>query len=243
MKQCPIGALVDALHANSSQIKYLELEGCLPLSISPAGLKGGQIKLAVTVSSQYVSFILLCSPYAKELVTLKLTLAGGQVILQPYISMTIAMMHIFGVNVAVYCNPKDYSIKLDASNVTYPLAIAAITGSSCTIANIGSSSLQGDMHFTKEVLEPMGCTVTQTATEMTMQGPPIVISNHDFQFPEVSQVEKPPETRKNQQKPGNSDTWKPRSIFLVTWLDSLGWKPRKPTGTYITSDLGPIYNI
>jgi pentafunctional AROM polypeptide len=71
--------------------------------------------------------------------------------------MTIAMMRTFGVEVAcevdpntgraldvynipeaVYRNLKDYSIESDASSATYPLAIAAITGSSCTMANIGS---------------------------------------------------------------------------------------------------------
>jgi pentafunctional AROM polypeptide len=190
MKQRPIGPLVDALSANGSQIKYLESKGCLPLSIAPAGLKGGRIKLAASVSSQYVSSILLCAPYAEEPITLELT--GGQVISQPYIDMTIAMMRTFGVEVsreadpstgrpmdvynipkAVYRNPKDYSIESDASSATYPLAIAAITGSSCTIANIGSASLQGDARFAKDVLEPMGCTVTQTATETTVQGPPI----------------------------------------------------------------------
>ncbi len=189
MKQRPIGALVDALGSNGSQIKYLESEGCLPLSIEPAGFKGGRVKLAASVSSQYVSSILLCAPYAQEPVTLELT--GGQVISQPYIDMTLAMMRTFGVEVvretdpasgrlldvyaipkAVYRNPPNYSIESDASSATYPLAIAAITGSTCTISNIGSSSLQGDARFAKEVLEPMGCKVTQTATETTVQGPP-----------------------------------------------------------------------
>lgn len=189
MKQRPIGPLVDALGSNGSQIQYLESEGCLPLSIGPAGLKGGRIKLAASVSSQYVSSILLCAPYAQEPVTLELT--GGQVISQPYIDMTLAMMRTFGVEVvretdpatgrlldvysipkAVYRNPSDYSIESDASSATYPLAIAAITGSTCTISNIGSSSLQGDARFAKDVLEPMGCKVTQTATETTVQGPP-----------------------------------------------------------------------
>ncbi|KAH8996222.1 Pentafunctional AroM protein [Lactarius akahatsu] len=160
MKQRPIGPL-----------------GCLPLSIEPDGLKGGRIKLAASVSSQYVSSILLCAPYAQEPVTLELT--GGQVISQPYIDMTLAMMRTFGVEVvretdpasgrlldvysipkAVYRNPSNYSIESDASSATYPLAIAAITGTTCTISNIG------------EVLEPMGCKVTQTATETTVQGPP-----------------------------------------------------------------------
>jgi pentafunctional AROM polypeptide len=190
MKQRPIGPLVDALRSNGNHIDYLDSQGCLPLSIAPQGLKGGRIQLAASVSSQYVSSILLCAPYASEAVTLELT--GGQVISQPYIDMTIAMMKTFGINVArqidsatgqpldvyqipkgTYTNPAEYNIESDASSATYPLAIAAITGTSCTIANIGSTSLQGDARFAKEVLEPMGCHVIQTETETTVRGPPV----------------------------------------------------------------------
>lgn len=190
MKQRPIGPLVAALQANGSRIDFLESEGCLPLAIAPRGLRGSQIQLAASVSSQYVSSILLCAPYAKEPITLELI--GGQVISQPYIDMTIAMMKTFGVDVvrrkdpatgkfldvyeipkAVYTNPPEYNIESDASSATYPLAIAAITGTSCTIQNIGSASLQGDAKFAKEVLEKMGCQVSQTATETTVQGPPV----------------------------------------------------------------------
>ena len=71
MKQRPIGPLVDAFRANGSEIDYLESQGCLPLSIAPAGLKGSRIQLAASVSSQYVSSILLCAPYASEPVTLE----------------------------------------------------------------------------------------------------------------------------------------------------------------------------
>ncbi|KAH9915439.1 aromatic amino acid family biosynthesis-like protein [Epithele typhae] len=190
MKQRPIGPLVDALRENGSSIDYLESQGCLPLSIAPAGLKGALVRLAASVSSQYVSSILLCAPYAAEPVTLELT--GGQVISQPYIDMTIAMMKTFGIAVerlidsvsgrpldvyhipkGVYTNPELYNIESDASSATYPLAVAAITGSTCTISNIGSASLQGDARFAKDVLEPMGCTVVQTETETTVTGPPI----------------------------------------------------------------------
>jgi pentafunctional AROM polypeptide len=189
MKQRPIGPLVDALRANGSEIAYRESEGCLPLSIKPNGFKGGHIQLAATVSSQYVSSILLCAPYAQENIVLELT--GGAVISQPYIDMTIAMMRTFGVDVirrkdadgklldiyeipkATYRNPGEYNIESDASSATYPLAIAAITGTECTIANIGSASLQGDARFAKEVLEPMGCEVIQTETETTVRGPPV----------------------------------------------------------------------
>lgn len=185
MKQRPIGALVDALRNVGSEIDYMGSSGSLPLKIhSNLGLAGGVIELAATISSQYVSSILMCAPYAKSPVTLKLI--GGKPISELYIDMTIAMMKSFGINVAkstsnlytyhiplgVYRNPTDYVIESDASSATYPLAVAAITGSTCTIPNIGSESLQGDARFAISVLRPMGCQVVQTASSTTVTGPP-----------------------------------------------------------------------
>ena len=186
MKERPVGPLVDALRANGSSIKYLESEGCLPLSIGVTqnGLIGGHIQLSASVSSQFVSAILLCAPYAAEDVVLELV--GGHVVSQPYIDMTIAMMNTFGIQVqrdkgkdvyrikrGYYRNPPEYTIESDASSATYPLAIAAITGTTCTIENIGMNSLQGDARFAKEVLEPMGCQVVQTDTKTTVIGPAV----------------------------------------------------------------------
>ena len=185
MKQRPIGALVDALRNAGSKIDYMGSSGSLPLKIqSNLGLAGGVIELAATISSQYVSSILMCAPYAKSPVTLKLI--GGKPISELYIDMTIAMMKSFGINVTksasdlysyhiplgVYQNPTEYVIESDASSATYPLAVAAITGSTCTIPNIGSESLQGDARFAISVLRPMGCQVVQTASSTTVTGPP-----------------------------------------------------------------------
>ncbi|KAK5940084.1 3-dehydroquinate dehydratase (3-dehydroquinase) [Knufia obscura] len=185
MKQRPIGDLVDALLANGAELDYLGAPGCLPLNIgASAGFAGGEIRLAAKVSSQYVSSLLMCAPYAKEPVTLKLV--GGKPISQPYIDMTTAMMASFGITVQKskveehtyhipkgrYQNPSDYTVESDASSATYPLAIAAMTGTTCTVPNIGSSSLQGDSAFAVDVLKPMGCSVTQTATFTTVVGPP-----------------------------------------------------------------------
>jgi len=184
MKQRPIAPLLTALTANGAQIKSIEKEGFLPIAVKPnGGFKGGRIELAASISSQYVSSILLCAPYAQEPVELVLT--DGQVISQPYIDMTIAMMESFGVKVdrlpnntyhiaqSVYKNPEVYVVESDASSATYPLAIAAITGTTCTVSNIGSSSLQGDATFAINILRPMGCTVTQTETSTTVTGPPV----------------------------------------------------------------------
>ena len=184
MQQRPIGPLVDSLRANGTKIDYVKNEGSLPLKVyTNSVFKGGRIELAATVSSQYVSSILMCAPYAQEPVTL--ALVGGKPISQLYVDMTIRMMDSFGIKVTAseteaytyhipkghYVNPPEYVIESDASSATYPLAFAALTGTTVTVPNIGSSSLQGDARFARDVLKPMGCTVDQTATSTTVTGP------------------------------------------------------------------------
>ncbi|AMD18942.1 HBR041Wp [Eremothecium sinecaudum] len=185
MQERPIRPLVESLRANGIEIKYLLREGSLPLKISTGSkLKGGRIELSATLSSQYVSSILMCAPYAEEPVTL--ALVGGKPISQLYVNMTIKMMETFGIKVTQsnsepytyhipkghYINPPEYVIESDASSATYPLAFAAMTGTTVTIPNIGFESLQGDARFAPDVLKPMGCSVTQTATSTTVTGPP-----------------------------------------------------------------------
>ncbi|KAI8810368.1 EPSP synthase-domain-containing protein [Cladochytrium replicatum] len=183
MKQRPIGSLVDALLANGSKVEYVESKGCLPLRITPTGgLKGGHIRLSASISSQYVSSVLMAAPYAAEPVTLELI--GDAVVSQPYIDMTTAMMESFGIKVdreagtniyripkGVYKNPDAYLVEADASSATYPLAFAAITGDTVVVTNMGSKSLQGDSEFAIKVLQRMGCKVEQTATSTTVTGP------------------------------------------------------------------------
>eukprot|EP00124_Ichthyophonus_hoferi_P004631 Ihof_evm1s535 gene=Ihof_evmTU1s535 len=182
MKQRPIGPLVDALCNNGANIQYQETNGCLPLRISGGGLIGGSIDLSAAISSQYVSSILIGAPYAANPVTL--TLTGGEVVSQPYIDMTLQLLAQFGVYVNrkqdtnIYeipqtplTNPPEFMVEGDASSATYPLAIAAITGGSITVDNVGSNSLQGDAQFCR-VLQSMGCVVHQTPTTTTVTGPP-----------------------------------------------------------------------
>ena len=187
MQERPQGPLVDSLRKNGVEIEYLKSGSeSLPLRIpATGGFEGGDIELSAKVSSQYVSSILMSAPYAKRPVTLRLV--GDKVISQPYIDMTIAMMATFGVHITKskseknvyhvpkqnYTNPAEYEVESDASSATYPLAVAAITGTTCTIPNIGFTSLQGDASFAVKVLEPMGCVVKQSETSTTVTGPPM----------------------------------------------------------------------
>lgn len=182
MQERPIGDLVNALTKNGAEVQYLRNQGSLPVRVGKTPFRGGRIELEATVSSQYVSALLMVAPYASEPVTL--ALVGGQPVSQFYIDMTIQMMQDFGVKVerasephtyvipnTPYTAPADYTVESDASSSTYPLAFAALNGIECTVPSIGSSSLQGDAQFGPLVLERMGCVVKQTATATTVCAP------------------------------------------------------------------------
>ncbi|CEG36095.1 3-phosphoshikimate 1-carboxyvinyltransferase [Plasmopara halstedii] len=180
MKERPIAPLVDALRGNGCEMTYLESEGCPPLAIRGTGLRGGTVRLAAKVSSQYVSSVLISAPYATE--PLVLELEEKEPTSLPYIRMTTQLMQQFGISVetlatnryrvpcGAYENPKEVSVEVDASSASYPLAFAAITGGQVTVEALGDTSLQGDAGFHK-LLRSMGCTTAQSAYSTTVTGP------------------------------------------------------------------------
>jgi pentafunctional AROM polypeptide len=183
LKERPIRDLVEALQSNGCEVGYLEKEGYFPLKITGHGLPGGVIHLSASLSSQFVSSLLISAPYAQKDVDLQLK---GEAVSQPYIDMTTSLMEQFGATVkrekgengdrylvprGIYKNPANFTVEADASSASYPLAIAAITGGEVTVTNMGSRSLQGDSQFYR-LLEKMGCEVSQTETTTTVKGPP-----------------------------------------------------------------------
>ena len=95
MKNRPIRILVDALNSVGARIEYLEKEGFPPLKIYGSALNGGEIELDGSVSSQYISALLMVAPLMKDGLKLKLK---GDIISRPYINITLKMMVAFGVS-------------------------------------------------------------------------------------------------------------------------------------------------
>ena len=96
MKHRPIKLLVEALRTVGAQIEYLEKEGFPPLSIKGQTLKGGEIMLDGSVSSQFVSALLMIAPMMTNGLKLHLT---GHVISASYIHITTQLMRKFGVTI------------------------------------------------------------------------------------------------------------------------------------------------
>jgi 3-phosphoshikimate 1-carboxyvinyltransferase len=152
MKERPIKELVDSLHLLGADIQYLGKEGYPPLAISGKTLKGGEIEISSSISSQFVTALLLIAPTLEDGLTLTLK---GEILSKPYITMTLSIMRYFGVNSKWKDNkirvkpksytPHDLSIEGDWSALAFILECAVFSDSADLIINgLFEESWQGD---------------------------------------------------------------------------------------------------
>ena len=167
MKERPIGHLVEALKQSGANISYLENEGYPPLKIKANGLNGGNISIDGSISSQFLTALLMASPLAKKDTTITII---GELVSKPYIDITLDIMKKFGVEVTnndyktfkiksnqTYQAVENFLVEGDASSASYFLAMGAISGTA-KVTGIGKNSIQGDVAFV-DVLEKMGAKV------------------------------------------------------------------------------------
>lgn len=168
MYERPIGHLVDALLQWNADIEYLQHKDYPPLRIRGKALAGGKISIDGSVSSQFLTAVLMTAPLLagdSEIVI------SGELVSKPYIDITLALMARFGVEVKnnnyqsfvvkgnqQYQSPGDFLVEGDASSASYFLAAAAIKGGTIKVTGIGKNAVQGDIHFA-DALEAMGATV------------------------------------------------------------------------------------
>ncbi|WP_373838130.1 3-phosphoshikimate 1-carboxyvinyltransferase [Methanospirillum sp.] len=179
MKERPLGPLVDTLNAAGGRITCPVNPGYPPVRID-GEFTGGDIIIDGSISSQFISSLLIASPYAENDVHIFLT---GDLVSLPYIMMTIDSMQAFGAEVVVsegkHGNPvfsvssmKKYKpgtcvIEGDFSSSSYWFALAAICGGTVTVTGLNPKSAQGDRRFL-EILEKMGCSVSSDKDSITL---------------------------------------------------------------------------
>ena len=96
MKKRPVGPLVEALNSIGADISYEDEFDFPPLKIIGKVLKGDRVEVDATVSSQFISALLLIAPTLSGGLTIEMK---GAIVSQPYITMTIALMRQFGIEV------------------------------------------------------------------------------------------------------------------------------------------------
>ncbi|XP_008803985.2 3-phosphoshikimate 1-carboxyvinyltransferase 2-like [Phoenix dactylifera] len=188
MRERPIGDLVTALKQLGADVDCFLGTNCPPVRVNAmGGLPGGKVKLSGSISSQYLTALLMAAPLAHGDVEIEII---DKLISIPYVEMTLKLMECFGVTVEhsdswdrflikggqKYKSPGSAYVEGDASSASYFLAGAAVTGGTVTVEGCGTASLQGDVKFA-EVLEKMGAKVTWTENSVTVTGPPRDPSN------------------------------------------------------------------
>ncbi|GAA5188022.1 3-phosphoshikimate 1-carboxyvinyltransferase [Ferrimonas gelatinilytica] len=183
MKERPIGHLVEALSALGAQIRYLEEEGFPPLAITAGALKGGEVSIDGSISSQFLTALLMIAPLCKNDLTISVR---GELVSKPYIDITLALMARFGVRVdnqgyesfriqsgQRYISPGRFMVEGDASSASYFLAAGALGGGPVTVHGVGRLSLQGDKYFA-DVLADMGAEIQWFDDKIVAKGGKLV---------------------------------------------------------------------
>ena len=176
IKERPISDLLNSLKDLGIECKSLNDENP-PVEVIGGTLNGGTTKIKGNVSSQYISSLLLISPYAKNDVKIIIEL---DLVSKSYVDMTISLMEEFGIKVendnykalkvksGQKYNAMDYEIPGDWSSANYFLAAAAIVPGKVKINGIDNSA-EGEAKFA-DALGKMGCKVNRKDDSIEITG-------------------------------------------------------------------------
>lgn len=173
----PMQDLLDALQPLGVSAFSTRNNGKPPIIIK-SGFEGGETSINGNVSSQFISSIIMASPYALNPVDLHVK---GDFISKPYVDMTLDLMEKFRVKVdyereenSFHIDPQnyrsvDYTVEGDYSSASYIIAAAASLNSNVTIENLIKDSKQGDKVIL-DIVKDMGADVKVKNNEVNIQG-------------------------------------------------------------------------
>ena len=154
LRERPMKDLLLALNELGIDVESANRDFLLPIIIKGGILKGGEIKLSGNISSQFISALLLISPFAEN----DTTIIVKDLRSEPYVNITVDLMKTFGVMVENKGNSykvksgqkyssRKYTVEGDYSSASYFFAAAAITHSKINFENLNPDSVQGDKYI------------------------------------------------------------------------------------------------
>ena len=153
MHERPIYPLVDCLKSMGADINYLRKDGFPPIKIKGKKLNFKRVEISSSVSSQFISAILLIAPKLSGGLILELK---GKLISKPYIKMTLSLLNNLGIKTSFKgkmitvenleeIKEKDISVESDWSSASYWYSIVALSKKAeVRLSNYNKNSIQGD---------------------------------------------------------------------------------------------------
>lgn len=191
MQKRPIAPLVDALKELGADIHYQNETGFLPLKIIGKKLQGREIEIKSTISSQFISALLLISPALKDGLYLNIDLQNQ--VSKDYIFMTLSLMKEFGISIkttehSIYVKPnqhyvgKPFEVESDWSSASYWYNFVSLsTGGQIILKHLTPSKLQGDMVCSK-IYEILGVKTTFLKIGALLEQIPTLSSSFEYDF-------------------------------------------------------------
>ena len=180
LRKRPMQDLIDALENLGVDIVSSQSNGTPPIIVK-GGFDGGETDINGSVSSQFISSIIMAAPYSRKPVTLNVR---GTFVSKPYVNMTLSVISKFGIDFeydttnvpeysSYYIEPQkyecaDYTIEGDYSSASYMIAAASMLPSKITIKNLYEDSMQGDKIII-DIVEKMGAKVTRDESSVTIE--------------------------------------------------------------------------
>ena len=165
MKERPISVLVNAINQLGGKITYIEKDGFPPLYIEGQEIVKNEVFLKATISSQYISALLMIAPSLKNGLTINLE---GVITSLSYIKMTLALLSEVGIKTSFKSNKikvfpyevnnsKTLIVESDWSSASYFYSIVSLSpiGTKINISSYNKNSLQGDA-ILKDIYNELG---------------------------------------------------------------------------------------
>ena len=178
LQQRPVKDLVEVLKTLGADITYKNKEGYPPLLINGKQLNGGSVEISGSVSSQFITALLLVAPYFTNGLDLTIT---SDLVSKPYVNMTIELMKEFGASVIWQDNKisvrpvpytytkKEFLVESDWSAASYYYSIVALSdvNTSLRINGLFHYSLQADS-VCADIYKNFGVTTSYSENEITI---------------------------------------------------------------------------
>ncbi len=170
MKNRPIGELIETLRRLGAPIEYLEKEAYPPVKIQGGMLKSQDVEVDSSISSQFISALIMIAPLLKNGLKIKLK---GKTTSASYINLTLELMRKAGID----CHWKEneiivsagkysagkFNVEPDWSGASYWYAIASLAKKAeIMIEGLEQNSIQGDFAV-KTIFEKLGVETNFTA--------------------------------------------------------------------------------
>lgn len=176
LRERPIRPLTDALQRLGVVIEFAAQEGHAPLVVHGGRLRGGEIGLDASASSQYLSALLLAGQRAAG----ALVIDVPELASAPYVGLTLDMIARFSGRVETVSGQRwiahpsalrgaAVEIEADFSAAAYPAAAAALSGGTVRIDGVARTSRQGDRRLF-DLLAEMGAKIDWDKGGATVTG-------------------------------------------------------------------------